>query len=170
MAAKGKVTRPWSDERPKNYYLDCIDRPRPCPWVGCKHNLMLDVNQETGSITLNVGRETAPGGRRGRQVMTHRRLNTISARSSGKGLREQRLLDEGIEKLFTVFEKVLKGDNIQTCVLDCVTNEKSHTLEEVGSMLSVTRERIRQIESRAEKKLREMSERGECEEWTEMQS
>jgi hypothetical protein len=26
---------------------------RPCPWVGCQHNLYLDVNKSTGSVTLN---------------------------------------------------------------------------------------------------------------------
>lgn len=26
---------------------------RPCPWVACKHHLYLDVNPETGSITIN---------------------------------------------------------------------------------------------------------------------
>lgn len=32
---------------------DCEDGERPCPWVSCKYNLYLDVNPETGSITLN---------------------------------------------------------------------------------------------------------------------
>lgn len=32
---------------------DCIDGPRPCPWVGCQHHLALDVNPRNGSIRLN---------------------------------------------------------------------------------------------------------------------
>lgn len=32
---------------------DCINGPRPCPWVGCKYHLYLDVNPKTGSIKLN---------------------------------------------------------------------------------------------------------------------
>jgi hypothetical protein len=32
---------------------ECIDGPRPCPWVRCRMHLMLDVNPETGSIRLN---------------------------------------------------------------------------------------------------------------------
>lgn len=34
---------------------DCNDiaRPRPCPFVGCRHHLYLDINAETGSIKLN---------------------------------------------------------------------------------------------------------------------
>lgn len=32
---------------------DCIGGPRPCPWVGCKHSLYLDVSPDTGSLKLN---------------------------------------------------------------------------------------------------------------------
>jgi hypothetical protein len=31
---------------------DCIDGPRPCPWVGCKHNLYCDVT-EFGGLALS---------------------------------------------------------------------------------------------------------------------
>lgn len=40
------------DQRPRAR-ADCVDGPRPCPWVGCKHHLYLDVSAETGSIKLN---------------------------------------------------------------------------------------------------------------------
>ena len=32
---------------------DCFSVPRPCPYVSCKHNLYLDVNENNGSIRLN---------------------------------------------------------------------------------------------------------------------
>jgi hypothetical protein len=32
---------------------DCADVPRPCPFVSCKFNLYLDVNEATGSIKFN---------------------------------------------------------------------------------------------------------------------
>lgn len=38
-------------ERPKTR-ADCIDGPRPCPWVGCRYHLALDVTTN-GSIKLN---------------------------------------------------------------------------------------------------------------------
>lgn len=41
-----------SIERPKTRG-DCVNGPRPCPWVGCRHHLYLEVNPVTGSITLN---------------------------------------------------------------------------------------------------------------------
>lgn len=31
---------------------DCVDGPRPCPFVGCRHNLYLDVTPN-GSLKLN---------------------------------------------------------------------------------------------------------------------
>lgn len=41
-----------AQKRPKRR-IDCIDGPRPCPWVGCRHHLYLDVNQENGSVKFN---------------------------------------------------------------------------------------------------------------------
>lgn len=32
---------------------DCAKGIRPCPYVGCKYHLYLDVNQDSGSIKLN---------------------------------------------------------------------------------------------------------------------
>jgi len=29
---------------------DCVEGVRPCPWVGCRHHLFLDVSQKTGRI------------------------------------------------------------------------------------------------------------------------
>src|SRR5215831_5555094 len=40
------------DSRPKTR-AECVNGPRPCQFVSCKHNLYLDVNPETGSIKLN---------------------------------------------------------------------------------------------------------------------
>lgn len=37
---------------------DCIDGPRPCPWLSCRHNNYLEVSPETGAIKLaHPGRE-----------------------------------------------------------------------------------------------------------------
>jgi hypothetical protein len=36
---------------------DCVDGPRPCPYSGCRHHLMLDVNEQTGGIRANNGLE-----------------------------------------------------------------------------------------------------------------
>jgi hypothetical protein len=83
---------------------ECLDGPRPCPWVSCKHHLFLDVNPETGSIKLN----------------------------------------------FTDLDVWEMND---TCSLD-VADRGGITLEEVGEILNLTRERIRQVEVRGLLKLK----------------
>ncbi len=52
--AIGRLMYPPVDdaERPRTRD-ECRGQERPCPWVGCKHHLYLDVNPETGSITIN---------------------------------------------------------------------------------------------------------------------
>ncbi|MGI5860679.1 MAG: sigma factor-like helix-turn-helix DNA-binding protein [Myxococcales bacterium] len=87
---------------------DCINGPRPCLFVSCKHHLYLDVNPETGSIKLNFP-------------------------------------DKEIWELE------------ETCALD-VADKGGITLEEVGAIMNLTRERIRQVETRGLLKLREAAE------------
>jgi hypothetical protein len=93
--------------RPKTR-ADCVNGPRPCMFVSCKHNLYLDVNPETGSIKLNFP-------------------------------------DKEISELE------------HTCALD-VAEKGGITLEEVGEIMNLTRERIRQVETRGLIKLREATE------------
>ncbi|MDQ3263663.1 MAG: DNA-binding protein [Myxococcota bacterium] len=93
--------------RPK-VRADCMNGPRPCLFVSCKHNLYLDVNPETGSIKLNFP-------------------------------------DKEI------------GELEHTCALD-VAEKGGITLEEVGAIMNLTRERIRQVETRGLIKLREATE------------
>lgn len=94
--------------RPKTR-ADCVNGPRPCLFVSCKHNLYLDVNPETGSIKLNFP-------------------------------------DKEIWELE------------YTCALD-VAEKGGITLEEVGAIMNLTRERIRQVETRGLIKLREATEK-----------
>ena len=43
--------------RPK-YRNDCLNGPRPCPFVSCKHHLYLDVSPNNGRLVVNhPGRE-----------------------------------------------------------------------------------------------------------------
>ena len=87
---------------------ECVNGPRPCLFVSCKHNLYLDVNPETGSIKLSFP-------------------------------------DKEIWELE------------HTCALD-VAEKGGITLEEVGAIMNLTRERIRQVETRGLAKLREATE------------
>jgi hypothetical protein len=76
----------------------CADVPRPCPFVGCKQNLYLDVSARTGAIKLNFP-DLDP--------------DEVPASSS--------------------------------CALD-VADRGGATLEDVGAIMNLTRERIRQVE------------------------
>lgn len=91
LSAEPPIDRPRSRS-------DCIDGPRPCPWVGCRHHLYLDVVPQTGSIKLPFG------------------LRDVS-------------------------------DIPETCSLD-VAARGPLKLAEVGRVMNVTRERIRQLECR----------------------
>jgi hypothetical protein len=88
---------------------DCVNGPRPCMFISCKHHLYLDVNPATGSIKVNFP---------DREVWE-------------------------IE---------------ESCALD-VADRGGITLEEVGAMMNLTRERIRQLETFGLRKLGDLCER-----------
>ncbi|HZH04931.1 MAG TPA: sigma factor-like helix-turn-helix DNA-binding protein [Myxococcaceae bacterium] len=104
---ESELLRAVEQTRPK-VRADCVNGPRPCLFVSCKHNLYLDVNPDTGSIKLNFP-------------------------------------DKEIWELE------------YTCALD-VAEKGGITLEEVGEIMNLTRERIRQVETRGLMKLREATE------------
>lgn len=96
--------------RPKTR-AECVDGPRPCPWIACRHHLAIDVDALNGTIRFTYP-EAAEG--------------ELEARE-------------------------------HTCSLD-VADRGEHTLQEVGEILILSRERVRQLEevilARAEKKMR----------------
>ena len=77
---------------------DCASVARPCPYVGCKYHLYIDVNPSSGSIKVNRPDQEA-------------------------------------------------WEIEHSCALD-VAQSGGVTLKEVGEILSLSRERIRQIEDR----------------------
>ncbi len=90
--------------RPKTR-ADCVNGPRPCLFISCKHHLYLDVNPRTGSVKLNFP-------------------------------------DKEIWEL------------PHTCALD-VADQGGITLEEVGDIMNLTRERVRQVEALGLSKLKD---------------
>jgi hypothetical protein len=94
----GALMYPPVDEPRPRTRGECRDGVRPCPWVGCRHHLYLEVNAETGSIKIN-------------------------------------------------FPDVEPEDLAESCCLD-VAERGGITLEEVGLITNLTRERVRQVETR----------------------
>lgn len=115
-----------SIERPRTR-ADCKDGPRPCPWVGCRHHLYLDISGR-GSLKLNFPEKD--------------------------------------------FDEIA-----ETCSID-VADRGEHTLEQIGDLMNVTRERARQLEARGLVSMRSAaaldyvpdSDRAAAEEFVEMMS
>lgn len=107
---------------------DCKDGPRPCPWVGCKYHLLIDVKEKGGMV---VNFETG--------------LRTLSTRRAT----DEEWMDSAVDRLDTMKH---------TCALD-VADKGEHTLEEVGELYGITRERIRQIIDMGVDALREHSDK-----------
>ena len=49
----GKLLYPETGYKRPRTRSECLDLPRPCPFVACPFNLYLDVNPKTGSIKYN---------------------------------------------------------------------------------------------------------------------
>ena len=110
MRARGEMLEIIDYWRPSNR-SECLNMPRPCLYVSCRHHLYLDVNPKTGSIKLNFP-------------------------------------DKEVWELG------------ESCALD-VAERGGITLEEVGQIMNLTRERIRQVEVRGLEKLNGLSDEGD---------
>jgi hypothetical protein len=99
----GRLLYPETDYEKPRAREECLDGPRPCPFVSCKHHLFIDVSPRTGAIKLN-------------------------------------------------FPDLEVWDMGESCALD-VADRGGTTLEDVGAIMNLTRERIRQVEVKALAKL-----------------
>lgn len=99
----GRLLYPETDYEKPRARAECLDGPRPCPFVSCKHHLYIDVSPRTGAIKLN-------------------------------------------------FPDLEVWDLPESCALD-VADRGGTTLEDVGAIMNLTRERIRQVEVKALAKL-----------------
>jgi hypothetical protein len=99
----GRLLYPESDYSKPDTREECVNGPRPCPYVSCKHHLFIDVSPKTGAIKLN-------------------------------------------------FPDLEVWEMGESCALD-VADRGGTTLEDVGAIMNLTRERIRQVEVKALAKL-----------------
>ncbi len=99
----GRLLYPEDDYWKPRTRDECLDGPRPCPFVSCKYHLFIDVSPRTGAIKLN-------------------------------------------------FPDLEVWEMNESCALD-VADRGGTTLEDVGAIMNLTRERIRQVEVKALAKL-----------------
>jgi hypothetical protein len=99
----GRLLYPETDYEKPGTRAECVDGPRPCPYISCKHHLFVDVSPRTGAIKLN-------------------------------------------------FPDLEVWEMGESCALD-VADRGGTTLEDVGAIMNLTRERIRQVEVKALAKL-----------------
>jgi hypothetical protein len=99
----GRLLYPETDYWKPRRREECVDGPRPCPFVSCKYHLFIDVSSRTGAIKLN-------------------------------------------------FPDLEAWEMNESCALD-VADRGGTTLEDVGAIMNLTRERIRQVEVKALAKL-----------------
>lgn len=99
----GRLLYPETDYDKPRSRQECLEGPRPCPFVSCKHHLYIDVSPRTGAIKLN-------------------------------------------------FPDLEVWEMGESCALD-VADRGGTTLEDVGAIMNLTRERIRQVEVKALAKL-----------------
>lgn len=124
------------DERPKTR-ADCqpggSNQHRPCPWVGCRHHLALEVSEDYGTIRPNF--EGVLDGRK-------RPLGDMSGvpETCALDVAERQDPDTGGYAGLLALIEAAKGNGMPADLLP---------LEKVGEYGSVTLERTRQIERQA---------------------
>lgn len=123
--------RPWDEQRPRTR-ADCIGRPRPCPWVSCKHHLLVDVTP-AGGIVVNAPAISEV--ERGRNRLPVFKRNELSRCEVDEVVLEE--LDRA------------ERQGWPTCALDVVEENGPITLERVATILCITREGVRQLEAGA---------------------
>ncbi len=99
----GRLLYPETDYYKPRRRSECVEGPRPCPYVSCQHHLYIDVSPRTGAIKLN-------------------------------------------------FPDLEVWEMGESCALD-IADRGGTTLEDVGAIMNLTRERIRQVEVKALAKL-----------------
>ena len=111
---------------------DCKGGFRPCPWVSCRYNVMIDVLEESGGLVLNADIRRPEA--RGRSI--------VPKEWSEELFRDQ--LDDAIDFWFDEPDATRPS-----CALDEAdrVGAEGMQLDEISDMMFVTRERVRQIEA-----------------------
>ena len=105
---------------------DCVNGPRPCPWVGCRHHLLLDLTRSKGlrAPALRLAVPSPPP----------------ALRYSADARLVEAFTDEAVERLSRMHE---------TCSLDVADASAMRNSVEVASILGVSRQDIQFATHRA---------------------
>jgi hypothetical protein len=114
-------------ERPRTR-ADCVDGPRPCPWVSCRYHLLVDV-KPSGALLLNVRTPGAHG------------TKTIS-RYGLRGYDAEQMADRAAEHLNAM---------TSTCALD-VADEGGASFARIGRLLGLRKQSVQVIQLKAKAK------------------
>lgn len=120
---------------------DCGQEARPCPWVGCRHHLLLEVAESKGTKRQTPGRK--PRDKRPTSLRMNRANRgrvTLGRRpglaSSAAHLVVQRWIDDAVEQLSSM---------LYTCSLDVARDYPDGLSESsVAFLLGVTEQAINQ--------------------------
>lgn len=128
--------------RPKTR-ADCIDGPRPCPWIGCRYHLAITADPDRESVKetfpeMNILSDPeGPGLQYLEEIMGTCALDIADKHDDGT---------QGIGGLIALYQAASSGKPIgQT---------PGMTIEETGRVLNISVERTRQIASSAMQTMR----------------
>lgn len=111
---------------------ECKGNIRPCPWISCRHNLIVDVLDESGGLVINAPIKRPEA--RGRAIVPKEWATSL-------------FLDQAEDAVEFFFDE--PDPSRPTCSLDEAdrVGAEGMQLDEISNMMYVTRERVRQIEA-----------------------
>lgn len=104
---------------------DCANSPRPCPWVGCRHHLLLEVTR-AGALRSSRGLYELPMSRGRTKPYPRQGIDSVSFEEWG---------DEAVKKL---------NEMEHSCALD-IAEDGVSDVEEIGGLLGIKKKMTEKV-------------------------